>query len=109
MYPFLILSSLSVGFYLILLVALHRDAKRHRKHATVTHPTPSGRRAGIRLARTKVRVAAGGRNPDLSGDVLWNPVTKMQWKPADRPVEAIQSKPVIAASSANSVWQVKCN
>ncbi len=27
MYPFLILSSLSVGFYLFLLVALHRDGR----------------------------------------------------------------------------------
>ena len=27
MYPFLILSSLSVGFYLVLLVALHRDSQ----------------------------------------------------------------------------------
>jgi len=103
MYPFVILSSLSVGFYLVMLVALHRDAKRHRRHVTVTPPTPFGRRAGIRLARTKVRVAAGGRNPDLSGVVLWHPVTKMQWKPADRPAEGMQSKPVIAVSSVKSV------
>ena len=100
MYPFLILSSLSVGLYLVMLVALHRDAKRHGKRVTVTHPTPFGGRTRIRLARTKVRTA-GGRTPDSSGDVIWHPVTKIQWKPADRPVEATQRKPVIAASSAS--------
>jgi hypothetical protein len=100
MYPFVILSSLSVGFYLVMLVALHRDAKRHRRHVTVTHPTSFGGRIRIRLARTKVHTA-GGRTPDSSGDVIWRPVTKIQWKPADRPVEAMQRKSVIAASSAS--------
>lgn len=105
---FLVLSSLTVGFYLFVLVALHRDAKCHRKHITVTHTTPLGGRTGIRLARTKARVSAGVRSPDLSGDVVWHPVTKMQWKTVDRTVQITKSQPVIAATSVNSVSQTKC-
>ena len=102
MYPFLILSSLSVGFYLFLLVALHRDAKRHRPHITVTHPTQDGGKAVIRLARSN-----GVVHPVFVTEARLHPVIRVQWKPAARTSPANQSKPAIVAASANSVGQVK--
>ena len=102
MYPFLILSSLSVGFYLFLLVALHRDAKRHHRHITGTHPTQDGGRAVFRLARSN-----GVARPVFVSEARLHPVTRVQWKPAARTSSANQSKPVIAAAPANSVSQVK--
>lgn len=108
MYPFLILSSLSVGFYLFLLVALHRDAKRHSRRVAVTHPTPFGGHTAIRLARSKGRALASKPGSDWSGDVHWQPVATVHLKPAARIVQVHQSRPVIAAVSVTSVSQVKC-
>ena len=102
MYAFVILSSLSVGFYLFLLVMLFRDAKRHRRRYTVTHPTPGGS-AALRLARSSSTVGAG-----FVDEVQLHPVTRIQWKPAQRTFHSDQSKPVVMAEPVNAVRQVKC-
>ena len=103
MFPFLILSSLSVGFYLFLLVALHRDAKRHRRHITVTHPTQDGGEVVSRLTHSK-----GAVRPDLVSDARLHPVTRIQWKPSARAAQVNPNQQVVVVAPVNSASQVKC-
>jgi hypothetical protein len=105
MYAFLILSSLSVGFYLFLLVALHRDGRRRRKSSVTALPTEFGGRRGIRLARSNNRVSIG---EPFTAEVQWRPVTRIQWKPPASTTQVNQSKPAFTATSANSPSQMKC-
>ncbi len=98
MYPFVILSSLSVGFYLVMLVALHRDSKRHRRRITVVHPAGFTGHSGIRLARTNGQVLASALDLDMSGDIRWRPVTRVQWEPSERTIQINRTKPVVVTT-----------
>src|SRR5450755_2292026 len=99
MYPFLILSSLSVGFYLFLLVALHRDGRRRRKSSATVLPMEFGGRPGIRFARSNNRVSVG---EPFTGEVQWRPVTRIQWKASAGTIQVNQSESAITARSTNS-------
>ena len=65
MYPFLILSSLSVGFYLVLLVALHHDARRHRRMAVGTRSKISHHTKTIYVLRSTIGVPTNRRNSSV--------------------------------------------
>ena len=65
MYPFLILSSLSVGFYLVLLVALHRDTRRHRRMAVGTRSKISHNTKTIHVLRSTIGVPTNRRNSSV--------------------------------------------
>lgn len=65
MYPFLILSSLSVGFYLVLLVALHRNSRRHRR-TVGSRPLSSFNTRTIHVLSTTIGVSSNRRNPNVS-------------------------------------------
>lgn len=105
MYAFLILSSLSVAFYLFLLVALYRDGRRHRKSGVTVLPREFAGRPGIRLARSNNRVSIGD---PFTGEVQWRPVSRVQWKPSAGTGQVTQSKSAFTATSANSASQTKC-
>ncbi len=64
MYPFLILSSLSVGFNLFLLVGLHRETRRHRRTVGLTGSKNSRDAGTIHLMQT-ASGATSRRNKDL--------------------------------------------
>ena len=66
MYPFLILSSLSVGFYLVILVALHRDTSRRRRTVVVTRPYNSFNSPTIHVLRSTIEVPSKRRNSNVS-------------------------------------------
>jgi hypothetical protein len=90
---FLSLSSLSVGFYLVLLVALYRDGRRRRQAREFG--------SGLRRVR-RLRIVAGGGVP--SNDVLWVPVTRVNWKPkADVPTISLSNTRSLANAPASEV------
>ena len=66
MNPFLILSSLSVGFYLVILVALHRDTRRHRQSAVLTRSKGSFNTKTIHVLSTVIGVPSSRRNANVS-------------------------------------------
>ena len=66
MYPFLILSSLSVGFYLVLLVALQRDSRRYRRTVVGTLPNRSFNTRTIHVLSSTFRVPSDGLNANVS-------------------------------------------
>jgi hypothetical protein len=65
MYPFLILSSLSVGFYLVLLVALHRDSRRHSRMVGLRSNGSFNART-IHVLSTTIGGTSNRRNPNVS-------------------------------------------
>ena len=76
MYPLLVLSTLSVGFYLFLLLALHRDARRRRKSVVVEF----GDGTPISLPDSRTEQIGSRSHKTVFGAVSWDPVTRIQWK-----------------------------
>lgn len=77
---FLVLSSLSVLFYALLLVALYRDSRsRRRNRVEWFEELEFGE--GVRLTNAGKKILA---NRPSSFGVSGHPVTKMEWKPETR-------------------------
>ena len=65
MYPFLILSSLSIGFYLVVLVALHHDTRQHRQTVAGARSTSFQARTLDMLSST-IGLSSNRRNTNVS-------------------------------------------
>jgi len=83
MIVFLALSSLGVGFYVTLLVALYRDGRQRRRNRVELYRELELDRAEARASeRRGAYISPNGGRPRLSDEVLWLPVTKVHWNPA---------------------------
>ncbi len=86
---FLILSSLSLIFYVGLLVALYRDGQKRR---VMSVPPVRKLLAGSESEFAMETSQAGGtlatRQRNSSDDVLWIPVAKHHWKPKSGAVQS---------------------
>jgi hypothetical protein len=109
MYTFLILSSLSLVFYVALLVALYHDGRKRR----VMSVPPvrkllagSDSEFGVLTAQTRGPIAARTRN--TSNDVLWIPVAKHHWKAAPRAIEGGRAKLVCVAPPVDGADDRQC-
>jgi hypothetical protein len=101
MYPFLILCSLSVGFYLFLLVALYRDGRRRRGPVVLAHASDFGDSQVIHLLRSS-KVSGSDLNANLPGEASWHPVVRFEWQPDRTSKEDNQGKPAFAARTVKS-------
>jgi len=104
MYPLLVLSTLSVGFYLFLLLALHRDARRRRRSVVVefSDGTP------IRLPKSRIERIGSRWHKNSLSEVDWHPVATIEWEPAQPENRSNNRKRVMAAAPVKSVTQLKC-
>ena len=83
---FLVLSSLSVAFYLVLLVALSAESRNRQRHQVeIFQQLEFG---GSGRTDVGVTVPAEGGRPEFPDEALWVPVTRVEWKPAKRKVSA---------------------
>lgn len=78
---FLVLSTLSVLFYALLLVALYRDSRNHRRNRVEMFEELEIDE-GVRLNNAGKSILAHSR-PSASG-ANWHPVTKVEWKSETR-------------------------
>ncbi|MFZ1134259.1 MAG: hypothetical protein WAN69_04900 [Candidatus Korobacteraceae bacterium] len=109
MYTFLILSSLSLIFYVALLVALYRDGRKRR--VTSVAPVRKLLAGSISEFATEPLQVGGtltARQRSSSDDVLWIPVAKHHWKPAPRAIEGGRTKLVCVAPPTNSGDDLQC-
>ena len=93
MYPLLILSTLSVGFYLFLLLALHRDARKRRKPVVVefSDGTP------IRRPESRIERIGSRWHTNSLSDTTWHPVARIEWEPAQPEHRSNDRQRVMAA------------
>ena len=83
MIVFLAVSGLGVGFYIALLVALYRDGRQRRRDRVELYRELDLDRAEARASeRRGNHIPWNSGHPRLSDEVLWLPVTKVDWKPA---------------------------
>jgi hypothetical protein len=103
MNAFLILSSLSLVFYVALLVALYRDGRKQR---VMSVPPVRKLLAGSVSEFATEPIQAGGtlaaRQPNSSDDVLWIPVAKHHWKPKSVAVQSSGRVSVCDSGPADS-------
>jgi hypothetical protein len=78
---FLVLSSLSVLFYAVLLVALYKDSRRRRSHVEMFNELEIG---GAQSTGARKTVRADLHPAPSSDGVSLFPITKMEWKPETR-------------------------
>ena len=101
MYPLMVLSTLSVGFYLFLLLALHRDAQRRRKSVVVE----SGDGTPIRLQKSPVERFGSRWHRNSLIEVDWHPVARIEWEPAQPEHRSKGRQRVMAAAPVNTAGQ----
>lgn len=81
MIVFLALSTLGLGFYVALLVALYRDSRQRRRDRLELYRELEVDRASVfAFTRQNTELTTGGP-PKLSDEVLWLPVTRVHWNP----------------------------
>jgi hypothetical protein len=109
MYTFLILSSLSLVFYVALLVALYRDGRKQR---VMSVPPVRKLLAGSDSEFATEPLQAGStlsaRQRNSSSDVLWIPVAKHHWKPVPRAIEGGRAKLVCVAPPVDGSDDLQC-
>ena len=77
---FLTLGILSVGFYVVLLLALFVDGRKSGKHRVhLYHQLELGRGSATDFANASDKPAASQHRLPPMDDVIWIPVTKMRW------------------------------
>ncbi len=100
MHTFLILSSSTVGFYLILLVALYRDSRQRRRTGNSSLQKlefDSALELGEGLSIGSSAMA--GQKLNWSDSVLWVPLARQQWDAESRALPVDQSKVVYLKKS----------
>jgi hypothetical protein len=82
MNAFLVLSSLGLAFYLVLLVALHRDGRRRRVNSGPVRTVQIGSVSDLGTRPFTGGGTIAARGGSSTENVLWIPVTKHRWNPA---------------------------
>ena len=102
MYALLTLSTLSVGFYLVLLVVLHRDARRRNPRRDLVERVEIS--DPVEFDRTRPLPASSSAAPGspATGDVLWVSVTKYHWMPKPLRSDRDEEKVVHLARAISS-------
>lgn len=94
---FLILCSMSVGFYAVLLVALYRDGRK-RRHKRVDLFRQMAFDDGADSPGLEAVELVDHRRSKFARGLHWMPVTRVEWKPSAGAASKPTRKPVKIAT-----------
>jgi hypothetical protein len=109
MNAFLILSSLSLAFYLVLLVALYHDGRQRRVNSGPVRAKKLGHGSGLVDGLFTGSGTVGARTRRSPENVLWIPVTKHRWSPAASAGNSSRAHQVRLAKPSDVKDNLRCS